>query len=87
MSAGGSCDDFAVVGGNMDSDLEQPVSTSVLNVTVTEADIGTLRFCCQANISNPAVSGNDVTFITVVGESACVYTAKNNVLARHAFAC
>ena len=70
-----TCDDFSVVGGNMDSNLEQPVSTSALNVTVSDADIGTLRYCCQASITDVGddVSGNSMTSITVVGESACVH--------------
>ena len=70
-----TCDDFSVAGGNVDSNLEQPVSTSTLNVTVSNADIGTLRYCCQVSITDlgMAVSGNNVTSITVVGESACVH--------------
>ena len=70
-----TCNDFSVVGGNMDSNLEQPVSTSVLTVTVSNADIGTLRYCCQASITDMgmAVSGNSMTSITAVGESVCVH--------------
>ena len=70
-----TCNDFSVVGGNVDSNLEQPVSTSVLNVTVSNADIGTLRYCCQASIPDMgmAVSGNSATSITAVGESVCVH--------------
>ena len=70
-----TCDDFSVVGGNVDSNLEQPVSTSALNVTVSDVDIGTLRYCCQVSISDLGidVSDNSVTSITVVGESACVH--------------
>ena len=69
-----TCIDFSVVGGNVDSNLEQPVSTSALNVTVGNADIGTLRYCCQVSITDMgvAVSDNSVTSVTVVGESACV---------------
>ena len=67
-----TCDDFSVVGGNVDSNLEQPVSTSALNVAVSNADIGTLRYCCQVSITDLGidVSDNSVTSITVVGESA-----------------
>ena len=75
-SADDTCDDFSVVGGNMGSNLEQPVSTSALNVTVSNADIGTLRYCCQVSITDLGgidVSGNSMTSITVVGESACVH--------------
>ena len=70
-----TCIDFSGVGGNVDSDLEQPVSTSALNVTVSNADIGTLRYCCNVSITNLGmdVSSNSVTSITVVGESGCVY--------------
>ena len=60
----------------MDSNLEQPVSTSALNVTFSNADIGTLRYCCQVRITDLGgmdVMDNAVTSITVVGESACVY--------------
>ena len=59
----------------MDSNLGQAVSTSVLTVTVSDADIGTLRYCCQVSITDLGmdVSGNDVTSITVVGKSACLY--------------
>ena len=59
----------------MDSNVEQPVSTSALNVTVSDADIGTLRYCCQVSITDQGtdVSGNSVTSITVVGESARVH--------------
>ena len=75
-SAGGSCGDFVVVGGGIvdNSNLEQPVCTSIL--TVNETDIGTLCFCCQASITSPDVSGtpNKVLSITVVGESACVHS-------------
>ena len=70
-----TCDDFSVVGGNVDSNLEQPVSTSTLNVTVSNADIGTLRYCCQVSITDlddMDVSDNRVTSITVVGESGCL---------------
>ena len=72
--ADGSCDNFAVVGGNVDSNLEQPVSTSIL--TVTETDTGTSCFFCQASITKPVVSGapSNVLSIDVVGESACVYS-------------
>ena len=73
-SADGSCDNFTVVGGNIDSNLEQPVSTSVL--AVNENNTGTLRFCCQASIANPDnVSGNpnNVLSIDVLGESIYVY--------------
>ena len=66
--ADGTCDDFRVVGGNMDSNLEQPVSTSVLNVTVSETDIGVLRFCCQASIAGASGTSNSVLSIDVVGE-------------------
>ena len=73
MSAGGSCGGFAVVSDNIvNSNLEQPVSTSVL--TVTETAIGTLRFCCQASVEGANGSPNDVLSIDVVGESACVYS-------------
>ena len=70
-----TCDDFSVVGGNVDSNLEQPVSTSTLNATVSDANIGTLRYCCQVSISDVGddVSGNSVTSIIVVGEPACVH--------------
>ena len=69
-----TCDDFTVVGGNVDSNVEQPVSTSALNVTVSNADIGTLHYCCQVSITDMgmAVSDNSVTSITVVGEYVCV---------------
>ena len=70
-----TCGDFSVVGGNVDSNLEQPVSTSVLNVTVSDADIGILRYCCQVSITDLSgmdVSDNSVTSITVVGESVCM---------------
>ena len=72
--ADGTCDDFSVVGSNVDSNLEQPVSTSALNVAVSNADIGTLRYCCQVSITDLGigVSDNSVTSITVVGESACM---------------
>ena len=66
--ADGTCDDFSVVGGNMDSNLEQPVSTSVLKVTVSETDIGVLRFCCQASIAGASGTSNSVLSIDVVGE-------------------
>ena len=70
-----TCGDFSVVGGNVDSNIEQPVSTSTLNVTVSNADIETLRYCCQVSIIDLGidVSDNSVTSITVVGESAYVY--------------
>ena len=71
-----TCGDFSVVGGNVDSNLEQPVSTSALNVTFSNADNGTLRYCCQVRITDLGgmdVMDNTVTSITVVGESACVY--------------
>ena len=70
-----TCNDFSAVGGNVDSNLEQPVSTSVLTVTVSNADIGTLRYCCQVSITDGGddVSDNSVTSITVVGESVCVH--------------
>ena len=60
----------------MDSNLEQPVSTSALSATVSNADIGTLRYSCQVSITDVGdmdVSDNSVTSITVVGESACVH--------------
>ena len=59
----------------MDSNLELPVSTSVLNVTVSNADVGILRYCCQVSITDlgVAVSGDSVTSIAVVGESAQVH--------------
>ena len=66
--ANGTCDDFSVVGGNVDSNLEQPVSTSALKVTVTETDIGVLRFCCQASIAGASGTSNSVLSIDVVGE-------------------
>ena len=71
-STGGTCGDFAVVSGNVDSNLEQPVSTSIL--TVTETDAATLRFCCQASVAGADGSPNDELSIEVVGESACVYS-------------
>ena len=73
MSAGGTCGGFAVVSSNIvNSNLEQPVSTSVL--TVTETAIGTLRFCCQASVAGVSGTPNNVLSIDVVGESACVYS-------------
>ena len=69
---GSNCSDFAVVSGDIDSNLEQPVSTSVLTVTVNETDIGILHFCCQASIARLDVSGKSATLINVVGEFACV---------------
>ena len=71
MSAGGSCGGFTVVSGNVDSNLEQPVSTSIL--TVTETDNGTLRFCCQTSVVGVSGTPNDVLSINVVGESVCVH--------------
>ena len=69
---GSNCNDFAVVSGNIDNNLEQPVSTSVLTVTVNETDIGIVHFCGQASIAKPDVSGKSVTLINIVGEFACV---------------
>ena len=63
-----TCDDFSVVGSNVDSNLEQPVSTSTLNATVSETDIGVLRFCCQASIAGASGTSNSVLSIDVVGE-------------------
>ena len=59
----------------MDSNLEQSVSTSALNVTVSNTDIGRLRYCCKVSITDlgKSVSNHSVTSITVLGESACVY--------------
>ena len=70
----GSFTDFPVVTDNViDSNLNQPVSTSILNVT--ETVIGTLYFFCEAIITDLGVGGtpNDVRSIQVIGESACMY--------------
>ena len=69
----------------MDSNLEQPVSTSVLTVTVSDADIGTVRYCCQVSITDQGmdVSDNSVTSTTVVGESACVYLSISGLSTRN----
>ena len=67
-----TCNDFTKVDGNMDSNLEQPVSTSVLNVTVSETDIGVLRFCCQASIAGVSGTSNNVLSIDVVGKFVLV---------------
>ena len=63
-----TCDDFSVVDDSGDSNLEQPVSTSVLKVTVNETDIGVLRFCCQASVAGASGTSNSVLSIDVVGE-------------------
>ena len=63
-----TCDDFSVVDDSVDSNLEQPVSTSVLKVTVNETDIGVLRFCCQASVAGASGTSNSVLSIDVVGE-------------------
>ena len=67
-----TCGDFSVVGDSVDSNLEQPVSTSVLYVTVSDADIGTLRYCCQASIAGVSGTSNSVLSIDVVGEFVLV---------------
>ena len=72
--ADGTCDDFSVVGDSVDSNLEQPVSTSVLNVTVSETDIGVLRFCCQASIAGVSGTSNSLLSIDVVGEFVLFYS-------------
>ena len=63
-----TCDVFSIVGDSVDSNLEQPVSMSVLKVTVNETDIGVLRFCCQASIAGVSGTSNSVLSIDVVGE-------------------
>ena len=63
-----TCDDFSVVDDSVDSNLEHPVSTSVLKVTVSETDIGVLRFCCQASVAGASGTSNIVLSIDVVGE-------------------
>ena len=59
----------------MDSNLEQPVSTSIL--TVTETAIGMLHFCCQSSVAGASGSPNNVLSIDVVGESVYVYLTQN----------
>ena len=73
--ADGTCGDFRVVGGSVDSNLEHPVSTSVLKVTVSETDIGGLRFCCQASIAGANRTSTSVLFIDVVGEFVLFLTS------------
>ena len=74
-----SCNDFNKVGGNIDSNLEQPVSTSVLNATVSETDIGVLRFCCQASIAGASGTSNKVLSIDVVGKFVLVLVSTRTI--------
>ena len=69
----GSCSSLTEVSNTpitqiMSSNLEQPVSTSVL--TVTESNAAIWRYCCQAILTDLGVSGtpNNVLSIEVVGE-------------------
>ena len=70
-----TCGDFSVVGGNVDSNLEQPVSMSALKVTVSETDIGALQFCCQVSIAGASGTSNNVLSIDVVGEFVLFLTS------------
>ena len=70
--ADGTCGGFSVVGDSVDSNLEQQVSTSTLNVAVSDVDIGTLRYCCQASIAGASGTSNSVLSIDVVGEFVLV---------------
>ena len=70
-----TCGDFSVVGDSVDSNLEQPVSTSALKVTVNETDIGVLCFCCQAGIAGASGTSNSLLSIDVVGEFVLFLTS------------
>ena len=68
--SGGSCGSFLQVtaGGIfqiMPSDLDQPVSTSVLTVTETVAAMW--RYCCQATLLGASGTSNEI-LITVTGK-------------------
>ena len=70
-----TCNDFSVVGDSVGGNLEQPVSTSALKVSVNETDIGVLRFCCQASIPGVSGTSNSVLSIDVVGEIVLFVTS------------
>ena len=62
---GGSCANFNDIPGSVDSNVDQPVSSSVL--TVTETTAAEWRYCCQASLFD--VTGtSDVVVVTVTGE-------------------
>ena len=70
IGSGGPCDSFSVVIYSsifqiVNSNVNQPVSTSVL--TVTETTAAEWRYCCQASLLG--VTGNsDEVPVTVTGE-------------------
>ena len=77
--SGGSCGSFSVVINSgifqiVNSNVNQPVSTSVL--TVTETTAAEWRYCCQASLLG--VTGNDEVSVTVTGE--CVIPTDSKFL-------
>ena len=69
-ASGGSCGSFAVVTESgifqiANSNVNQPVSTSVLTVTETTAVVW--RYCCQASLLG-VTGASDVVAVTVTGE-------------------
>ena len=75
-ASGGSCGSFGVVTESgtrqiANSNVNQPVSTSVLTVTETTAAVW--RYCCQASLLG-VTGASDVVAVTVTGE-CLVHTA------------
>ena len=62
---GGSCANFDVITGGVDSSVDQPVSSSVL--TVTETTAAEWRYCCQASLFDVTGTSDEVA-VTVTGE-------------------
>ena len=67
---GGSCSSFSAITGSAtlqitNSDVDQPVSTSVL--TVTETTAAQWRYCCQASLLGVTGTSDEVA-VTVTGE-------------------
>ena len=76
--SGGTCGSFSQVtaGGIfqiMPSDLDQPLSTSVLTVTETVAAMW--RYCCQATLLGASDTSNE-RLITVTGKLECIKPAE-----------
>ena len=79
--SGGTCGSFLQVtaGGIFQitpSDLDQPVSTSVL--TVTEEEDAMWRYCCQATLLGASGTSNE-RLLTVTGKLECISLLKQSI--------
>ena len=80
--SGGTCGSFLQVtaGGIfqiMPSDLDQPLSTSVLTVTETVAAMW--HYCCQATLLGVSGTSNERLF-AVTGKLECISLLKQSIL-------